>query len=249
MKKFALAPALKLIAVLFLVFLGSGGVDGQTSALISKPLLQESGTVAEQQEDSGASKAGTDLHSEGDRKPENVTELSQDDALVETVESEPFVVKVAGESLQFTVTGHWENVPPRSGMLEAELKIPRTADDEQDGRLTIMGAGGTIERNIDRWKMQFSQPEGGPTDAKVEKKTLADQKVTLVDISGTFLDAPGGPVARQPKIQRGNYRMLAAIVETENNGNYFVKFYGPKATVDKNADAFHSMIESLKIVN
>jgi hypothetical protein len=43
--------------------------------------------------------------------------------------------------------------------------------------------------------------------------------------------------------------MLAAIVETEDNGNYFVKFYGPKATVDKNADAFHSMIESLKIVN
>jgi gluconolactonase len=221
MKKFVPAGTWKTIAILFLIFLGSICVVGQTSALISSPLLQEPGDAAENLVD------------------ESVT----------AVTSEPFIVKVAGESLQFTVTGQWENVPPRSGMLEAELKIPSTGDDEQAGRLTIMGAGGTIEKNIDRWKTQFSQPKGGSTDAKVEEKTLADQKVTLVDIAGTFLDAPGGPFSSQPKIERDNYRMLAAIIETENSGNYFVKLYGPKATIDKNADAFRSMIESLKIVD
>ena len=161
--------------------------------------------------------------------------------------AEPFVIKVADENLQFTVTGAWENVPPKSGMLEAEIKIPKVGDDALDGRLTIMGAGGTVEANVIRWQDQFTQPEGGKTEAKTEQKTVADQTVHLVDISGTYLDSPGGPFAGQEKIERKNYRMLAAIIETEARGNYFVKFYGPKATVDKNAEAFQAMIESLKV--
>jgi len=41
--------------------------------------------------------------------------------------------------------------------------------------------------------------------------------------------------------------MLAAIIQTEANGNYFVKFYGPKATIDKNEKYFKKMLESLKV--
>ncbi len=164
---------------------------------------------------------------------------------------EPIIIKVADGNIEFRATGAWKMVPPKSRMLEAEIQIPKTGNDLQNGRLTIMGAGGTIEANIERWQDQFTQSDGSDTadQTKVEEKEISDQTVHLVDITGTFLDSPGGPFSGQAKVKRENYRMLAAIIETEGNGNYFVKFYGPKPTVDKNAKAFKEMIESLKIAD
>ena len=164
-------------------------------------------------------------------------------------QAEPFKVEVAGGNLQFTVTGNWKSVQPQSRMLESELQIPKVGEDEQNGRLTIIGAGGSIEDNVVRWQQQFVQPDGSDTaeKTKTENRTIDGQKVRFVDITGTFMDAPGGPMSGQPKVERKGYRMLAAIVQTKANGNYFVKFYGPKATVEKNAEAFKAMIESLKV--
>jgi hypothetical protein len=164
---------------------------------------------------------------------------------------DPIEIKVAKGSIQFSASGTWKSVPPRSNMLEAELKIPRVEEDGEDGRLTIMGAGGSIEANIDRWKAQFVQPDGSDTadKTKQEKKAISGQTVNLVDITGTFMDAVGGPRSGKPKVKRENYRMLAAIIQTDANGNYFVKLYGPKATIDKNAKHFKSMINSLKVAD
>ena len=49
-----------------------------------------------------------------------------------------------------------------------------------------------------------------------------------------------------PGVERPNYRMMAAIVETKKNGNHFFKFYGPQRTVTDNAEAFGRMLDSLK---
>ena len=46
---------------------------------------------------------------------------------------------------------------------------------------------------------------------------------------------------------RENYRMLAAIVQTKDSGNYFLKFYGPKATVTENEKAFRDVVDSLQV--
>jgi hypothetical protein len=161
-------------------------------------------------------------------------------------EPKPLPIWVADDNLKFSASGTWKSVKPKSNMLEVELKIPRVGDDDRDGRLTIMGAGGSIEANIVRWEGQFIQPDGSPTSEKSKstEKEVAGQKVNMVDISGTFMD--GAPFSGQ-KIERESYRMLAAIVQTEKHGNYFVKFYGPKATVDANAKHFKAMIQSLKV--
>ena len=162
----------------------------------------------------------------------------------------PIKITVANGDIQFTATGNWMSVRPRIGMLEAELKIPRMGDDTEDGRLTIMGAGGSVEANVARWQNQFKQPGGSQTRQKprLEKQKIAGQTVSIVDISGTFLDSPGGPFSGQAKVERENYRMLAAIIETSANGKYFVKLTGPKATIDKNEDHFKAMINSMKVV-
>ena len=81
---------------------------------------------------------------------------------------------------------------------------------------------------------------------------VAGCSVTIVDIPGTYLDQPGGPFAGGPTVKRPGYRMLAAIVETpkgadgqSSNGNYFLKFYGPAATVERHAAGFQKMIEGM----
>ncbi len=159
----------------------------------------------------------------------------------------PFIVRVGEDSIEFTVSGTWKQVKPKSGMIEAEIAIPKLDDDQQDGRLTIMGAGGTIEANVVRWQDQFI-PEGGTQlEVKRETKKINDQTVHWVDMSGTYVDSPGGPFSGQPKVERKNYRMLAAIVETKSRGNYFLKLYGPANTMEKNAERFKEMVESLKV--
>ena len=172
----------------------------------------------------------------------------------------PVHVALADADAEFTVANGefslaapagWKQVQPRSRIVENEFAIEPVKPDDQPGRMTSMGAGGSIEANIARWYGQFSQPDGSSTKDKAGLKTLniAGCKVTCVDVSGTFKDMPGGPFAGGQSIDRPNYRMMAAIIETADKGNYFIKFYGPAATVEASADGFKKMIEGMVPTN
>ncbi len=160
---------------------------------------------------------------------------------------EPLSFSVAGGNLNFTTTGTWKSVKPKSRMLEREIQVPRTENDNRDGRLTIMGAGGSIEANIARWEGQFSQADGSATKAKVTEETVENMKVTMVDISGVYVETMGGPFSGGKKVENPNFRVLAAIIETPESGNYFVKLIGPKATIGANEKAFVEAIKSVKL--
>lgn len=159
---------------------------------------------------------------------------------------------IADGSLSLEAPEGFVRVRPSSGMVETEFGIPSDGKGEDGaelppGRMTVMGAGGSIQANIDRWCGQFTQPDGGDTKDKTVTKTfkVAGSTVTMVDIPGTYLDQPGGPFAGGKTVQRPGYRMLAGIVETPDAGNYFLKFYGPAATVEKHAAGFKKMLESM----
>jgi hypothetical protein len=154
-----------------------------------------------------------------------------------------------GESkLALTAPAEWEKTKPKTRIVEHEFSVKSAKGDTELGRMTVMGAGGSVDANIDRWIGQFSQPDGSKTKdkAKTEKKTIGGQEVHLVDISGTYKDTPGGPFAGGKAVDRPDYRMLAAIVVTPKSGSYFLKFYGPAKTVAENEKAFKTMIDSLK---
>jgi hypothetical protein len=190
------------------------------------------------------------VNAQDDNKSVQGDSAQQTDAEKKVAEEKPippFTVTVAKGAIEFSVTGKWKNVPDKSNMIEEELKIPGETEKDDAGRLTIMGAGGTIEANITRWEGQFLGADGTSPGAKKETKEIAGLKVHLVDLQGTYLDSPRGPFAGGPTIKREDYRMLAAIIPTPKSGNYFVKFYGPKKLVDDNEEHFESMIESLKI--
>jgi hypothetical protein len=159
--------------------------------------------------------------------------------------------KVAGETitlakgqLVLTTPATWRKKQPSVNMIEYESAVPAVEGDKNDGRLTIMAAGGSIEANIDRWIGQFTQPDGKSTKdlVKTEKITVDGVSVNLVDMSGTYKDQRG-PFA--PAAVYEDYRMLAAIIPTENAGRYFIKLYGPKKTIAANEEAFHKMSRGL----
>ena len=154
---------------------------------------------------------------------------------------------IAEEGFSLAAPEGWKRVQPKSSIVETEFSIPSEGEGLQPGRMTVMGAGGSVQANVDRWYGQFAQPDGSDTKSKAttKKVKLAGCDVTIVDITGTYKDAPAGPFAGGKAVDRPDYRMLAAIVETPDRGNYFLKFYGPGKTVAKYADGFRAMVEGL----
>ncbi len=166
----------------------------------------------------------------------------------------PLNVEVAGGAVKFVAPGTWKSAKPKSSMIEFEITVPKTqgeAEDAKNGRLTIMRAGGDVDANINRWYGQYTQPDGSETkdNSTVTDMTAADCDIKLVDIKGTLQDRAmgGGPFSGGKTVERENYRMLAAIIQTGEFGQYFVKLYGPEKTITANEKAFKDMIKSLQV--
>lgn len=155
---------------------------------------------------------------------------------------------VADGGLKLVAPPSWTKNKPSNNIVEHEFAVPKVTGDAADGRVTVMGAQGGVEANVQRWLGQFSQPDGSPSKDRLrrEQKQIAGQEVHLVDISGTYSDQRG-PFAGGQAVQREHYRMLGAIVVTKRLGSYFVKFSGPEKTVAANERAFRELIESLTV--
>lgn len=152
-------------------------------------------------------------------------------------------IEIAGGKLAFDAPEAWENIPPKSGILEKELSVPSPEGSEaKPARLTLMAAGGSVQANLSRWNGQFQGLAEG--DTKTEKLTVDGMPATVRSLAGTYLESAGGPFG--PKTPRPGYRMIGAIVETGGAGNYYFKLIGPAETVDPAAEGFRAMIESVR---
>jgi len=149
--------------------------------------------------------------------------------------------------LELTAPATWTRKEPASKIVEVEYAAPASKGDEAPGRLTAMGAGGSIESNVDRCMGQFTGPDGSAAKPVRDKTTPNGCELLIVDLTGTYKDSPGGPFAGGKTIMRENYRMVGAIIQTKDRGNYFLKFYGPKDTITENKKAFQEMVMSLKV--
>lgn len=160
------------------------------------------------------------------------------------------VLELADGKLILRAPADWKAVEPKSRIVQFEFAAPEDAKADNQARITVMGAGGSIADNINRWYGQFDQPDGSATKdkAKAEKIQVAGQTIHLVDISGTFKDSGGGPFFQQrPPVMRENYRMLGAIIETKDMGQHFLKVTGPAESVGKLKDGFRKMLEGLEV--
>lgn len=154
---------------------------------------------------------------------------------------------IGGGRIAMKAPAAWDVVEPRFNIIEYEFAIPAAEGDEQPGRVTIMGAGGSVEDNIARWEQQFQANDGAGVKADVDEMKVAGQNVHWVELEGTYLDRPAGPFAGGAAVERANYQMLGAIIMTNGAGNYFIKAYGPARTMTANEDELKAMVESLQV--
>src|SRR5215471_12006671 len=79
--------------------------------------------------------------------------------------------------LALTAPASWTKKEPASRIVEVEFAIPPAKGDETPGRLTAMGAGGSIEDNVNRWVDQFVGPGGGAAKPQRDKATIGGAEV------------------------------------------------------------------------
>lgn len=168
-------------------------------------------------------------------------------------------IELAGGKIVLPVPKEWKKEEPKSRIVQYEFSAPAAKEGEPAkdaeakpadlARITIMGAGGGVEANLDRWYTQFEQPKGGSTKekAKLDKFEAGGQTVHYVDVSGSFKDSMGaGPFSGKPAVLRENYRMLGAIIMTEDLGEYFIKITGPEELLGELDESFKAMLKELK---
>jgi hypothetical protein len=154
-------------------------------------------------------------------------------------------VRTEAVGLRLSVPKAWTRVPAASDVRAAQWKLP--GDGAEDGELVLFffgkGKGGGTQENLDRWFGQFTQPDGRPSrDAAVTTiRTVNGLRVTSVDVAGTYRGMPMGGAA-EPK---PDSRMLAAVIEGED-GPWFFKAVGPRATIARAKDGFDALLASVE---
>jgi hypothetical protein len=107
------------------------------------------------------------------------------------------------------------------------------------------GAGG-VDANIDRWVSQFQKPDGSKASrdgAKIEKKQLAGQEVTLVSLSGRYVATPPGGGT---PVDKPDQTLYAAIVPSPR-GPYYCRMLGSTSAVQAQAPTFQKALASLQL--
>ena len=162
----------------------------------------------------------------------------------EKKKGEPTTIKLGrNKNVSLKAPATWKRGKPRFNMIQYEFAAPAAKEGPADARVTIMGAGGDVKANIARWQSQFHD-QGRKFSTK--QLDVAGQEVHMVDIAGTYLDRPAGPMMGGKTTRRENYRVLAAILVT-TQGRYYIKMYGPQATVAAHEKAFQAMVKTLQI--
>jgi len=156
------------------------------------------------------------------------------------------------DSFKAKVPSSWKEVElteqQRNFGRVAQFTIPKAKDDKADADMVVYffkGGGGDAKSNIDRWKGQFTAPEGKKVETKVEEMKVGDTPVTYVDVQGTYKykKAPFNPNEKEEL--RPDYRMIGVIFDSKN-GPYFIRFVGPAKTVADNKKGFDEWLKALK---
>jgi hypothetical protein len=149
--------------------------------------------------------------------------------------------------IHWTAPAGWKAEAPRP-MRAATYSIAPAAGDSTGAECIVnyfgAGQGGGVDANIERWKGQVQGPDGKPAMAKVEKRTVRNVAITVIDTSGSYAGM-GGPMAGASKAVPG-YRLLGAIVEGPG-GSVFFKLTGPAKTITAQQKNFDQLLASIQV--
>ncbi len=147
---------------------------------------------------------------------------------------------------EVSVPKEWEKGKPSGMMRMAQWVVPGPGGDAELVVYRFKGGAGGVEANMDRWKKQFTAPEGKSIDdlAKQDKKTAGALTMHTLDVTGHYVAAMTPGAAE--KHDKPDHRMLAVIIEGSGDP-LFLKATGPSKTLDVWADAWGTVLESVKV--
>lgn len=154
--------------------------------------------------------------------------------------------------LAWTRPPTWTEHPsPSTGPRKATYKVAPVGDDKAEAEVWVMffgtGHQGDVETNVGEWYKQF---DGEPkTVEKRETFKAGALDVTWVEWPGTYKVpmGPAGPGGKAPmQMIKKDYRLIGAVVQTPDRGNWFFRMVGPDDTVEAARSAFRSMVETAK---
>src|SRR5262245_9379964 len=99
------------------------------------------------------------------------------------------LIAESAAGLQWTAPPGWKTEAPRP-MRAATYTVAAATGDPAAAECGVYffgaGQGGGVQANIDRWKSQFTGPDGKPSPAKLAARTINGLNVTTIDTSGTY---------------------------------------------------------------
>lgn len=102
----------------------------------------------------------------------------------------------------------------------------------------MRGSGGGLTRNFNRWRgeMGLEPLDSNVIITQLEKITVFDEVMPLLELTGTFTGMRGDPTEGSA---------MLATVYLGGNFALFIKMVGPETIVLSNKDAFLAFCESL----
>jgi len=149
------------------------------------------------------------------------------------------------QGLTWTAPSGWTVETPISPMRRAQYRIAGPGG-PAEGVVFYFGPGqgGDARTNVARWAGQFQRPDGTPVGDRLKTRELrvGDVPVTVVEVTGTYVGGMGGAPAGPPAPDQ---MLLGAIAEGPD-ARWFFRAMGPRATLEKERQAFERMIRSIK---
>ncbi|MEP6765189.1 MAG: hypothetical protein ABJB66_12795 [Gemmatimonadaceae bacterium] len=142
-----------------------------------------------------------------------------------------------------TVPKTWTSRPPASKMRLAEFVAGAAGGAEVIVYSFGPGQGGTVDANLERWKSQFSNPDGKPVSDKITQGKVGAFPMTIAEYQGTYARGIGAGSAPQDALP--NHILIAVIIETPK-GSLIFQMFGPKAAAEAQREAYLSFVRSLK---
>ena len=137
----------------------------------------------------------------------------------------------------------WKEETPKGSMRAYQFRLPG-AEGAGDAELIVFrGIGGTARANVDRWKKQFTPPEG----TKAED-ALKETEMKVGGYPALYLDARGtyeSGMAFGPQGPQKDYRMLGVYIEVPDKPSQ-IMLRGPAGTVGKYQQQFDDWLKAFK---
>lgn len=153
--------------------------------------------------------------------------------------------KVKIGPVTYHVPKTWQRQNPTSSMRVAQFGVPLVEGDKGKVEFLVFyfnGGGGDADSNIKRWVGMFEDVEG---KEKVKTSEVSGLKITSLDVTGTYKDKPF-PMS-ETFTPRKDYRMMAAVIETPDDGPYFFRFVGPAKSMAAQSENWSHLLKTASL--